>query len=80
MNMEIKIRDVEGRGHLKNVLIKDNTFERFSPNPSRLQGLDAEHVIDGVVFDNLVIAGKKQTNLDEAEITSNEHVKNVLFK
>jgi len=80
MNMEIKIQDVEGRGHLTDVLIKDNTFERFSPNPSRLQGLDSKHVIDGVVFDNLVIAGKKQTSLDEAEITSNKHVKNVLFK
>ena len=80
MNMEIKIQDVEGKGHLKDVLIKDNTFERFSPNPSSLQGLDSKHVIDGVVFDNLVIAGKKQTSLEEAEITSNEHVKNVLFK
>ena len=80
MNMEIKIRDVEGRGHLYDVLIKNNTFERFSSKPSMLQGLDANHVIDGVVFDNLVIAGKKQTSLDEAEITSNEYVKNVLFK
>ena len=80
MNIEMNIRDVEGRGRLNDVLIKDNTFERFSPNPSSLRGLDSQHVIDGVVFDNLVIAGKKQTSLDEAEITSNEHVKNVLFK
>ncbi|MFC1793284.1 glycosyl hydrolase family 28 protein, partial [Planctomycetota bacterium] len=80
MNIEIKIQDVEGRGHLNDVLIKDNTFERFSPNPSSLRGLDGKHMIDGVVFDNLVIAGKKQTSLNEAEITSNEHVKNVFFK
>ena len=63
MNMEIKIQDVEGRGHLNNVSIKDNTFERFSPNPSKLWGLDGEHVLDGVVFDNLTIDGKKRTNL-----------------
>ena len=79
MNMDIKIRDVEGRGHLKSVIIKDNTFEHFSPNPSSLRGLDVEHVLDGVVFENLVIAGKKRTGLTDAEITTNSFVKNVSF-
>jgi hypothetical protein len=79
MNMEIKIQDDGGRGYLNNVFIKDNIFERFSPNPSRLRGLDGEHVLDGVVFDNLVIAGKKRTSLADAEITTNSFVRNASF-
>jgi len=79
MNMEIKIQDDGGRGYLNNVFIKDNIFERFSPNPSRLRGLDGEHVLDGVVFDNLVIAGKKRTSLADAEITTDNFVRNVSF-
>ncbi|MBL7188068.1 MAG: hypothetical protein ISS70_17235 [Phycisphaerae bacterium] len=79
MNMEIKIQDDGGTGHLNNVFIKDNTFERFSRNPSRLGGLDGEHVLDGIVFDNLVIAGKKRTSLADAEITTNSFVRNVSF-
>jgi len=79
MNMEIKIQDDGGRGHLNNVFIKDNTFERFSPNPSSLRGLDGEHVLDGVVFENLVIAGQKRTSLADAEIMTNSFVRNVSF-
>jgi len=79
MNIEMKIQDDGGTGYLNNVLIKDNTFERFSPNPSRLRGLDSEHVLDGIVFDNLVIAGRKRTNLADAEITTNRFVSNVSF-
>jgi len=79
MNLEIKIQDDGGTGFLNNVFIKDNTFEHFSPNPSSLRGLDAEHMLDGVVFDNLVIAGKRRTSLEEAEITTNRFVTNVSF-
>ena len=79
MNMDINIQDDGGRGRLNNVLIKNNTFERFSPNSSRIRGLDGEHVLDGVVLDNLVIAGKKRTSLADAEITTNSFVRNVSF-
>ena len=77
MNMEIKIQDDGGRGHLNKVLIKDDTFEHFSPNPSGL--LDSEHLLDGVAFENLVIAGKRRTSLTDAEITTNRFVRNVSF-
>jgi hypothetical protein len=80
MNIEIKIQDDGGKGYLSDVLIKDNTFEHFSPNPSKLYGLGVDHVIEGVVFDNLVIAGKRRTSLDQAEITINPFVRNVSFR
>jgi hypothetical protein len=44
-----------------------------------LRGLGDEHVLDGVVFENLVIAGKKRTSLADAEITTNSFVRNVSF-
>ncbi|MFC1718452.1 hypothetical protein ACFL6S_32655 [Candidatus Poribacteria bacterium] len=78
--MEIKIQDDDGKGYLNNVLIKDNTFEHFSPNQSRLRGLDDEHVISGVAFDNLVIAGKRRMDLADSQIAANGYVENVSFK
>lgn len=77
--MEIKIRDEGAKGYVNNVLIKDNTFENFSPNPSDLRGLNPEHVLNGVKFDNLVIAGKQRTSLTDAKITINDFVRNLSF-
>ena len=79
-NIDIRVKDVGGRGTICNILIKDNTFERFSPNRSRLQGLDDSHAIDGVTFDNLVIAGQKRHSLRDAAIDANDHVRNVTFR
>jgi hypothetical protein len=62
------------------VLIRDNTFERFSPNASTIQGLDADHPIRGVTFDNLVVAGQQRANADDAEISLGRFVENVVFK
>jgi polygalacturonase len=80
MNMEIKVQDDGGKGYLNDVLIKDNTFERFSPNQSRLRGLDSVHIIDGVTFDNLVIAGKKRMSPADAQISVNSYVRNISFR
>jgi len=80
MHMEIKIQDEGGKGHLSDVLIKNNTFERLSQNQSRLRGLDSAHVINGVTFDNLVIAGKKCMSLEDGQILANKYVRNVSFK
>lgn len=77
-NIRVTIRNVnnDGAGHVRNLLIKDNTYERFSPNDSLLQGFDAEHLVDGVVIDNLVIDGKKRTDPDDARLTVGRFVKN----
>jgi hypothetical protein len=80
MNMEIAIKDQGGKGRLNDVLIKDNTFERFSPNPSRLSGLDAAHIISGVTFDNLVIAGRKRSSPADSRISVNKYVRDISFR
>lgn len=80
MHMEMKIRDEEGKGRIRDVLIQDNTFERECENRSRLQGLDAEHAITGVTIENLVIAGRKRTRAEDAGIEVSRHVSGVTFK
>jgi len=80
MNMDIQIKDVGGKGYLNDVLIKDNTFECFSPNQSRLWGLDSIHVISGVTFDNLVIAGKKRMSPADSRISVNDYVRDISFR
>ena len=46
----------------------DNTFERSGPQPSLLQGLDRQHQIRGVLFDNLVSDGGKPATAEHAGI------------
>lgn len=80
MNLVFQIRDVEGRGKMRDLLIKDNTFERFSKNLSEMTGLDDEHEINGVVFENLVIHGQKRLNAKDAEIEVKAHVDGITFR
>lgn len=42
-----------------------------------LIGYDEDHIVDGVVFDNVVLDGKKVTR---EQVTINEFVKNTSFK
>ncbi len=80
MNLDIRIKDVKGKGRMRDLLIKDNSFERFSKNPSLMEGLDDGHEIDDVIFDNLVIAGQKHLNAKDAEIEVKDHVNGVIFR
>ena len=65
---------------MRNLLIKDNTFERFAPEDSVIHGLDAEHVFDGVVIDNLVIEGQQRLTPDDAKVKVGPFTRNVTFK
>lgn len=79
-SLRLTIRNVEGAGHVRNLLIKDNTFERFAPEDSVIDGLDADHVFDGVTIDNLTIAGEKRLTPDDARIKVGQFTRNVTFK
>ena len=76
----LTIRDVEGKGHVQNLLIKDNTFEDFSPSESVINGLDAEHVFENVTIENLVIAKQRRTTADEAMVKVGQFTRNVTIK
>jgi len=81
-NISFTIRNVNehGAGQVRNLLIKDNTFEQFSPGDSLLEGLAAGHRIENVVFENLVIAGRERANASDAGIKISRFVENVDFK
>jgi hypothetical protein len=70
----IEIRDRHGAGHIRDVLIKDVYAEDFSPNDSVIKGLNENHRISGLVFENIVIGGRRRKNASEARIVLNEYV------
>lgn len=80
MQVEIKIQDEEGRGRIAQLLLKDNFFEREAENHSRIQGLDAEHEVDDVVFENFVVAGEPRTSAATARVQVSRNVRKVEFK
>jgi polygalacturonase len=79
-SLRLTIRDVEGKGRVRNLLIKDNTFENFSPSESVINGLDAEHMFENVVIENLVIAKKRRITAEEAQVKVGEHTRNITIR
>ncbi|MFG2934696.1 glycosyl hydrolase family 28 protein [Streptomyces sp. NPDC048282] len=77
-----------GRG-IENVYVKNLSYTGTRANPSLLLGYDADHAIDNVTFENLVINGvviadsmKKPSwyyTTDAIQWFSNEHVTNLRF-
>jgi polygalacturonase len=67
-------------GRINDILIKDCSFAYPFSRSSMIEGLDAEHKISQLVIDNLCIAGKKRMSLDEAEMTTNAFVDDIIFK
>lgn len=47
-------------------------------NPSQVKGLDRNRMVRDILFDNVVVNGKKMEHLED--IDSNEFVENVRFK
>lgn len=77
-----------GRG-IQDVYVKNLRYTGTRANPSLLLGYDAQHAIDNVTFENLIINGvvvadsmKKPawySTTDEIQWFSNEHVTNLRF-
>jgi polygalacturonase len=78
---QINKRNKESKpGQIKNILVRDCVFYTTFPKPSEILGLDAEHLVENITIDNLIIEGKKVTSLGEARIKTNEFTQNVTFK
>jgi polygalacturonase len=75
-----RISNRYGKGNIRNLLIKDCVFYEDFPNKSTIEGLDEEHTIEGIVFDNVINNGKKAMSLEDFGIQINAFVKNVTFK
>jgi hypothetical protein len=69
-------RDVE-RGTIERVTVRNCTVTGKPLPPSRLQGCDAQHGVDGVTITNLRINGRAIRSLQEAAVQVGTHVRNV---
>ena len=68
------VKERDGRGQINNVLIKDCYFSPQFHSAIVLLGLDKEHMIGNLVFDNVSILGKKVADIKELNIQQNEFV------
>lgn len=78
--IHFSIKDRYGAGYIRNVLVKDCHFLEAFPKGGAIDGLDGEHCIDGIVFDNVTVEGKKVQTSADLGIKEMKFVKNVTFK
>ena len=67
------------RGTVRDVVFKDIAVTSRVTPASRLQGFDAEHGIDGVVFENVRFNGQAVTNAAAGQIAIGAHVRDEKF-
>jgi hypothetical protein len=78
--IHFRISERHGRSRISNVLIKNNLVDERWMLPSQITGLDDEHVVANVVFDNLVIAGKRCLSKEDANLETGPFTKDIVFK
>lgn len=79
--IHFSIKERYGRGIIKNVLIRDCVFYNAFPRPSVIEGLDGEACVDGIVFDNVTVAGKRILSSEDGQIAVDAgSVRNISFK
>ena len=65
--------------------VKDITFRNIYctgkyVNPSLIEGYDKDRTIDNILFENIVLNGKRVTSLDELNIEKKDYVNKVRLK
>jgi len=74
-----KYNSAPGRG-IENILFKNISYNGSNNSLSIIDGLDKDHLVKDVTFENLRINGKLVTNIREANIKLGEFVKNISFQ
>lgn len=74
-----KYNAAPGRG-IENILFKNINYNGINNAPSIIDGLDKDHLVKDVTFENLRINGQLITHLRAANIQLGEYVKNIVFK
>ncbi len=80
MLLEIKVKNEKGKGHVRDLLIRDNTFENPAENASLIEGLEPGHEVFGVRFQNLIVGGEKCLSAEAAKVRLSRHAKEVTFE
>ncbi len=68
------------RGNIRDVTIENVNVLGGKFCPSRIEGYDATHTVEGVTVRNLSILGKKITSASAGKFLLNNYVKNVSFQ
>ena len=72
-------RDDE-HGHVRNVLFKDIVATGKANPPSYIKGFDANHRVEDVAFENLVIEGRTATDRHSAYLAVRDHASSPTFR
>lgn len=79
INKNVYSKDTE-RGKINGITYKDITFTGNTNPKSLLIGLDKQHTVENIIFENVTINGRKINSLEEGNISANEYVKDITFK
>lgn len=69
----------KGPGSINNITFNNVNFISGDMYPSKISGYDANHMVNGVTFNNLMVKGQKITNADQLNM-SISNATNVIFK
>jgi hypothetical protein len=72
--IHIRIRERRGVGRIRNLAIDGLYSENYSSGGSAVEGLGPAHGVHGLLFKNIVIAGKERRSAEEAGIVMNRYV------
>jgi hypothetical protein len=78
--IDFRITERHGLSRISSILIKDNMVDQRWTQPSRISGLAEGHGISGVLFDNLVYAGKQCLSAEDLNLDAGPHATNITFQ
>lgn len=65
---------------IENILFKNIFYNGENKNPSRINGYDSERIVKDVIFENIIINGKKITNAQEGNFLIGDYTKSIIIK
>ncbi|MGB2862815.1 MAG: glycosyl hydrolase family 28 protein [Sedimentisphaerales bacterium] len=78
--IHFQISNRKSAGQIRDVLIKNCSFKKPYPENSTIEGLDREHRIRGVKFENFSIAGRLCRDAGEANLEIEDFVEDITFE
>lgn len=67
-------------GNIKNINVKNVYYTGYGANPSIIEGYDDERGIEKVMFDNIIINGKRAKTLEDANVKIGKYTKEVKLR
>jgi polygalacturonase len=65
---------------IKNISFKNIYYNGFGENPSIIEGFSNENIIENVIFENIVINGKKINTFEDGNIRVGNFTKGIIIK